>query len=199
VVGGVGGQLLGAVVAAGAFAAFLSSSSGLSISVAGVLSQDVLGKRMRSPVRAFRTSALVAVAVPVALALSGQSLSVASMVGLAFAVAASSFCPLLLLGIWWTRLTAPGAVAGLLVGGGLAVTAVLVTLVAGPLPGWPGALLAQPAAWTMPAAVVTMVTVSLLTSRQVPAGVTRIMVRLHTPESMDLDRGAKLTRGGRWP
>jgi hypothetical protein len=51
----------------------------------------------------------------------------------------------------------------------------------------------------MPAAVVTMVTVSLLTSRQVPAGVTRIMVRLHTPESMDLDRGAKLTRGGRWP
>jgi Na+(H+)/acetate symporter ActP len=198
-VGGLGGQVLGAVVAAGAFAAFLSSSSGLSISVAGVLSQDVFGRRMRSPVRAFRVSAAVSVAVPVLLALSGQSLSVASMVGLAFAVAASSFCPLLLLGIWWSRLTAPGAVAGLLVGGGLSVLAVLVTLLGGPLPGWPGALLAQPAAWTLPAAVVVMVTVSALTSRRVPAGVTRIMVRLHTPESMDLDRGAKLTRGGRWP
>jgi cation/acetate symporter len=141
----------------------------------------------------------LAVAVPMVLTLAGQSLPVASMVGLAFAVAASSFCPLLLLGIWWPRLTAPAAVAGLLVGGGLAVLAVLVTLLAGPVPGWAGALLAQPAAWTMPTAVLVMVVGSLLTSRQVPDGVTRIMVRLHTPESLDLDRGANLTRGGQWP
>jgi Na+(H+)/acetate symporter ActP len=199
VVGGLGGQVLSAVVAAGAFAAFLSTSSGLTISVAGVLSQDVLGRRMRSPVGAFRAATTVAVAVPVLVTLSGQSLPVANLVGLAFAVAASSFCPLLLLGIWWSRLTAAGAVAGLLVGGGLSMAAVLITLLAGPLPGWAGALLAQPAAWTMPAAVVTMVVGSLLTSRQVPTGVTRIMVRLHTPESLDLDRGANLTRGGQWP
>ncbi len=38
---GIAGQLLGALVAAGAFAAFLSSSSGLVTSVAGVLSTDV--------------------------------------------------------------------------------------------------------------------------------------------------------------
>jgi Na+(H+)/acetate symporter ActP len=199
-VAGPAGQVLGAVVAAGAFAAFLSTSSGLTISVAGVLSQDVLGRRLRSPVRAFRASAVVAVVVPMLLALAGQSLSVASMVGLAFAVAASSFCPLLLLGIWWTRLTAPGAVAGLLAGGGLATLAVLVTLVGGPVQGWPGALLAQPAAWTVPVAVVAMVGVSLLTKHRVPPAVTRIMVRLHTPESLDLDRGRNLTgRGGRWP
>jgi Na+(H+)/acetate symporter ActP len=199
-VGGPAGAVLGAVVAAGAFAAFLSTSSGLTISVAGVLSQDVLGRRMRSPVRAFRASAVLAVVVPVLLALAGQSLSVASMVGLAFAVAASSFCPLLLLGIWWPRLSAPGAVAGMLAGGGLATVAVLVTLVGGPVEGWPGALLAQPAAWTMPLAVVAMVGVSLLTKHRVPSAVTRIMVRLHTPESLDLDRGRNLTgRGGRWP
>jgi Na+(H+)/acetate symporter ActP len=198
-VGGGGGLVLGAVVAAGAFAAFLSTSSGLVISVAGVLSQDVVGRRMRSPVAAFRVATTLAVAVPMVLTLAGQSLPVASMVGLAFAVAASSFCPLLLLGIWWPRLTAPGAVAGLLVGGGLAMLAVLVTLLAGPVPGWAGALLAQPAAWTMPSAVLVMVVGSLMTSRQVPDGVTRIMVRLHTPESLDLDRGANLTRGGQWP
>ncbi len=199
-VGGPAGAVLGAVVAAGAFAAFLSTSSGLTISVAGVLSQDVLGRRMRSPVRAFRASAVLAVVVPVLLALAGQSLSVASMVGLAFAVAASSFCPLLLLGIWWPRLSAPGAVAGMLAGGGLATVAVLVTLVGGPVEGWPGALLAQPAAWTLPLAVVAMVGVSLLTKHRVPSAVTRIMVRLHTPESLDLDRGRNLTgRGGRWP
>lgn len=199
-VDGVAGQMLGAVVAAGAFAAFLSTSSGLVVSVAGVLSQDVLGPRVTSPVRAFRLATTVAVLVPMLLALAGQRLGIASIVGLAFAVAASSFCPLLLLGIWWPRLTAVGATAGLVVGGGLAGAAVLVTILAGPTEGWVGALLAQPAAWSMPLAFGTMVVGSLLTARRVPAGVTRIMVRLHTPESLDLDRGANLTRrGGRWP
>jgi Na+(H+)/acetate symporter ActP len=199
-VGGLGGQVLGAIVAAGAFAAFLSTSSGLVVSVAGVLSQDVLGRRFASPVRAFRVATTIAVLIPLLLTLAGQRMSVASIVGLAFAVAASSFCPLLLLGIWWPRLSAAGATAGLVVGGGLATGAVLVTMLLGPLDGWPGALLAQPAAWTMPLAFLVMVVGSLLTRGTVPSGVTRIMVRLHTPESLDLDRGQNLTgRGGRWP
>ena len=41
-IGGTAGRLLGAVLVGGAFAAFLSTSSGLAVSVAGVLSQDVL-------------------------------------------------------------------------------------------------------------------------------------------------------------
>ena len=49
--GGLTGQLLAALVAAGAFAAFLSTSSGLLTSVAGVISTDVLG---RGSVRDFR-------------------------------------------------------------------------------------------------------------------------------------------------
>ena len=40
---GLAGRLLAALVAAGAFAAFLSTSSGLLTSVAGVISTDVLG------------------------------------------------------------------------------------------------------------------------------------------------------------
>lgn len=196
-VGGAGGQLLGALVAAGAFAAFLSTSSGLVVSVAGVLAQDVLGKRHASPRRAFQLAAALAVLVPMLLTLASQRLGVASMVGLAFAVAASSFCPLLLLGIWWPRLTAPGAIAGLLAGGGSAAAAVLATILLGPTEGWLGALLAQPAAWSMPLAFVTMVVVSRMTTRAMPSGVQRIMVRLHTPESLGLDRGARLTgRGG---
>ena len=194
---GVGGQLLGAVVAAGAFAAFLSTSSGLVVSVAGVLSQDVLPRWRLSARRTFQVATTLAVGVPVLLALAGKNLGVANMVGLAFAVAASSFCPLLLLGIWWRRLTPTGALAGLVIGGGLAAGAVLVTILVGPSSGWTGALLAQPAAWSMPLAFLTMVVVSLLTAREVPPGVRRIMVRLHTPESLDLDRGSNLTgRGG---
>src|SRR5262249_38401250 len=55
---GLGGELLTGMVTAGAFAAFLSTSSGLAIAVAGVLSQDVTGRpfgdRRLSGVTAFR-------------------------------------------------------------------------------------------------------------------------------------------------
>ena len=43
-------------------------------------------------------------------------------------MAASTFCPLLVLGIWWRGLTAAGAVAGLLTGGAGSVAAVAWTL-----------------------------------------------------------------------
>ncbi|MCK0113250.1 cation acetate symporter [Ornithinimicrobium sp. F0845] len=186
---GMPGDALSALVTAGAFAAFLSTSSGLTISVAGVLSQDLIGRRVRNPVRAFRLGASLALIVPIALALISPSLGIADVVGLAFAVAASSFCPLLLLGIWWPRLTDVGAIAGLVTGGGLSTLAVLTTLVWAPAGGWWTPALAQPAAWTMPIAFLVMVLVSLATPRRVATGVSRTMIRLHTPESVDLDRG----------
>nr|WP_283133991.1 cation acetate symporter [Rhizohabitans arisaemae] len=191
-VGGTLGDLLTALVTGGAFAAFLSTSSGLTVSVAGVIGQDVLG----GGVRAFRIATLCAVLVPLGLALAARSLAVADVVGLAFAVAASSFCPLLVLGIWWRRLTDVGAIAGLLVGGGLACAAVAVTIIGGPFGGLVGALLAQPAAWTVPIAFTVMVAVSLCTPRRIPAGAARTMVRLHAPESLDVNRGDWRPNGG---
>ncbi|MEU3166849.1 cation acetate symporter [Streptosporangium sp. NPDC006930] len=184
-VGGVAGDLLTALVTAGAFAAFLSTSSGLMVSVAGVIGQDIL----KGGVRSFRAAAVLAVIVPLVLAVFARSLPVADVVGLAFAVAASSFCPLLVLGIWWRRLTPAGAMAGLLAGGGLACGAVLLTIGGGPYTGLVGALLAQPAAWTVPIAFLVMVVVSLLTPGRIPPNVARTMVRLHTPEILNLDRG----------
>ncbi|GIH71056.1 sodium/solute symporter [Sphaerimonospora thailandensis] len=185
VIGGTLGELLTALVTAGAFAAFLSTSSGLTVSVAGVIAQDIL----RGGVRSFRIATVLAVVVPFVLAGTARSLPVATVVGLAFAVAASSFCPLLVLGIWWRRLTTAGAMAGLLVGGGLACVAVLATITGGPYDGWTGALLSQPAAWTVPVAFAVMILVSLLTPSRVPPGVARTMVRLHTPETLNVDRG----------
>jgi Na+(H+)/acetate symporter ActP len=107
-------------------------------------------------------------------------------VGLAFAVAASSFCPLLLLGIWWRGLTDAGATAGLLTGGGLATAAVTATIAGVDRDGWAGALLAQPAAWTVPVAFAVMVLVSLRAPYRVAPGVARTMVRLHAPEAVAL-------------
>jgi cation/acetate symporter len=181
--GGLLGQLLGALVAAGAFAAFLSTSSGLLTSVAGVLSTDVLG---HGSVRDFRRSALVAGVVPLLLALRISGLDVSQVVGLAFAVAASSFCPLLVLGIWWRGLTAVGAAAGIMAGGGAAIGAILLTMLAGPLSGWIGTLTAQPAAWSVPLAFLVMISVSLATRHRVPASTGAIMLRLHAPDALRL-------------
>jgi Na+(H+)/acetate symporter ActP len=186
--GGWPAQLLTALIAAGAFAAIVSAASGLVTSVAGVLSTDVLPGRLRG----FRTATLVAWSVPLAFALAVSSLDLAQGVGLAFAVAASSFCPLLVLGIWWRGLTDTGAAAGLVLGGGLAVAAVLLAAChPGVLPpGWQ-AVLAQPAVFTVPLAFLTMVVVSRRTTDRIPADVSRILLRLHAPEGLGLtdDRG----------
>ena len=65
-------------------------------------------------VNSFRIAALLAIVLPyLAFELTG-TLSLADTVGLAFAVAASTFCPLLVLGIWWRRMSTVGAAAGLL-------------------------------------------------------------------------------------
>lgn len=189
---GLWGEVLTGLVTAGAFAAFLSTSSGLTIAVAGVLSQDVVGRRWGGVrlggVAAFRVAAAIAVVVPLALSLVSHDVALARTVGLAFAMTASTFAPLLVLGIWWRGLTHQGAIAGLLVGGLGCGTAVAWNLVADEQSGWMATLLGQPAAWSVPAAVATMVGVSLATRASVPAHAGRFMVRLHTPEALDLER-----------
>jgi cation/acetate symporter len=187
-IGHLGGDLLTSLLTAGAFAAFLATSSGLTVAVAGVITQDVMSRRLEG-VTAFRVSAVVAVVVPFLLALVARDVAVATVVGLAFAMAAATFCPLLLLGIWWRGLTDVGALAGLLVGGGLTGGAVLDNLLTDRSGGWFAALVAQPAAWAVPLAFATMVVVSKLTPHRLPVHTSRFMVRLHTPETVQLDRG----------
>ncbi|GAB1643973.1 cation acetate symporter [Krasilnikovia sp. MM14-A1259] len=180
------GQLLGALVTAGALAAFLSTSSGLLTSVAGVVFTDVLHADRAGSVRDFRLATVLAAALPLTLSVYVADLDVSRVVGLAFAVAASSFCPLLVLGIWWRGLTDVGAATGILAGGGAAMGAVLVTVLGPPLHGWPAQVVGQPAAWTVPLAFVVMVAGSLLTARRVPRDVGATMLRLHAPESLRL-------------
>ncbi|NEB01097.1 cation acetate symporter [Streptomyces sp. SID13726] len=180
-IGGLGGDLLGALVAGGAFAAFLSTASGLTMAVAGVLTQDVLPTR---GVRHFRLGTVLAMLAPLAASVIVGGLPVADAVGLAFAVSASSFCPLLVLGIWWRRLTPPGAAAGMLVGGGSAFVAVAATMAGFPATGALHSLLAWPALWSVPLGFLTMVLVSLATAARVPAGTAAILARFHLPEEL---------------
>jgi len=101
-------------------------------------------------------------------------------------VAASSFCPLLVLGIWWRGLTDVGAAAGIVAGGGAALAAVTVTVLKPPLHGWAAVLVGQPAAWTVPLAFAVMVAGSLATRRRIPPGVAQTMLRLHAPDALRL-------------
>ena len=195
---GLGGDLLTALVTAGAFAAFLSTSSGLAIAVAGVIAQDVLrrppvgrlGVPARSHVRGRRP--------PRGRGRCARDLSVARAVGLAFAVAASTFCPLLVLGIWWRGLTPAGAVAGLLAGGlgaGAGVDLDALRRRAGELARRPARPARRVDACRWPSA--TMVGVSLLTRD----GRARPRQPVHGPAAHPRGRpaGSRMTAARRHP
>jgi cation/acetate symporter len=173
---GVVGDLLTALVIAGAFGAFLSTSSGLVVSLAGVVSQELFG----GSVRGFRVAAIGSALVPLVVALLTEPAGLAGSVGLVFAFTASTLCPVLVLGIWWRGLTARGAIAGMAVGaitcGGSILTAPWIDA------GMLDPLLTQPAAWTVPLATVVVVLVSRLDRARVPCGTERFLARLHIPE-----------------
>ena len=118
------------------------------------------------------------------IALPTTSLDISRVVGMAFAVAASTFCPLLVLGIWWRGLTTAGAIAGLIVGGGaVAGCAGYVGGVPGVLPGSLDSLLGQPAVGSVPAAFATMVVVSLPTRSSVTPRADAVLAKLHLPSA----------------
>jgi cation/acetate symporter len=191
---GLPGEILGGICAAGAFAAFMSASSGLLVAIAGTLSHDLwpqlagasppVGQRGRLR---FRAAAVLGVVVPMAIALLAQGLDIGLLVGWAFALAASTFCPLFLLGIWWRGLTAPGVIAGIVSGGGVATTGIFLDLAHIGSSGTLGALLAQPAIVSVPIAFGVMIAVSLLT----PGWLNdpdQQWLALHAPEELGLER-----------
>lgn len=178
--GGWLGGLLGAVTAAGAFAAFLSTCSGLVVSLAGVLSKDVLQGRVRD----FRLVAVVTAVVPALLALRVSEQDLAQSVGMAFALAASTFGPLLVLGVWWRGLTAAGAASGLVSGGGLVIAADVLTNALGVPEAWYSGLLEQPALVSVPVTFLVTYLVSRATRHRVPGDVSRVMLRMHAPDRL---------------
>jgi Na+(H+)/acetate symporter ActP len=188
----LGGQILGAIIAAGAFAAFLSTSSGLVVSVAGVVSTDIMPGKVRDFRWATVFTGMVAIGLALLLPRSDASLTVA----MSFALAASTFCPLLVLGIWWRGLTWVGAVCGMLVGGGTVITAYTVSVVSSYTGKWAPGVFTQPALITVPIAFLTMIVVSKATRRRRPADVNQILLRLHAPDPLGFIKDRDIVRFG---
>ena len=211
---GVVGSILSGITCAGAFAAFMSTFSGLLVSMTGALAHDVYGRMLRPKSQpaermlAFKVAAVLIGGVAVALGCFVEPLEINFMVGQAFAIAAASYFPLLFMSVWWRGMTMKGAATGMLTGGLCALGAAALTnlgtlaldkgpmgkIFAGfaPLNGFWAQhpllriLCEQPAIWTVPLAIGLMIVVSKATSANVPADIRMKMLVLHAPEKLGL-------------
>ena len=118
-----------ALVAAGALAAALSTAAGLLLVISTAVAHDLLKKAIKPTIteRGELLSARISVAVAVCIAgyfgIHPPGF-VAQVVAFAFGLAAASFFPAILLGIFTKRVNSYGAVAGMVVG--LAFTAAYI-------------------------------------------------------------------------
>ena len=127
------GSILSGITCAGAFAAFMSTFSGLLVSMTGALAHDIYGRILRPTstpeqrLYAFKWCAVLIGAASIGLGMQVEALEINFMVGQAFAIAAASYFPLLFMSVWWRGMTMPGAAAGMLGGGVAALAAITLT------------------------------------------------------------------------
>ena len=109
------------LVAAGGLAAALSTAAGLLLVVSSAVSHDLLKRALRPQISergellAARASAAVAVGIAGWLGIDPPGF-VAQVVAFAFGLAAASFFPAILLGIFSRRMNREGAITGMIVG-----------------------------------------------------------------------------------
>ncbi len=120
-----------ALVAAGGLAAALSTASGLLLVISSALAHDIYGSVINPQAsekrRLFVGRAMIFLAVVVAGVLGVYPLGfVAEVVAFAFGLAAASFFPVIVLGIFWKRANKQGAIAGMSIG--LVFTFVMIAL-----------------------------------------------------------------------
>ena len=110
-----------ALLAAGALAAALSTAAGLLLVISSAVSHDLLKKMIRPDISergeliAARISATLAVCLAGYFGINPPGF-VAATVALAFGLAAASFFPAILMGIFYKKMNKEGAVSGMIVG-----------------------------------------------------------------------------------
>ncbi|HSK24080.1 MAG TPA: sodium:solute symporter family protein [Egicoccus sp.] len=124
-VAGLPAPVIGLVVAGG-LAAALSTASGLLLVISSSVAHDFYYRRLRPEATEQQQLMVGRIAMAGAVVIAGYfgvnpPGFVAQVVALAFGLAAASFFPTIVLGIFWKRANAAGAVAGM--GTGLVITA----------------------------------------------------------------------------
>ena len=172
----VGGDVFFGFICAVAFATILAVVSGLTLSGASAVSHDLYAsvfRRGRSNEQAeIRVSKIATVALGILaifLGVAFEKQNIAFMVGLAFAIAASSNFPVLILSMYWRGLTTTGAAVGGWLG---LITAVVLTVLSKAIwvtvLGHPAAIFPydNPALFSMPLAFLGCWLVSKMDSSQ---------------------------------
>ena len=110
-----------ALVAAGALAAALSTAAGLLLVISSSVSHDLIKKMInpnisdKNELWAARGAATVAVVIAGYFGINPPGF-VAAVVALAFGLAAASFFPAIILGIFYKKMNKEGAISGMIVG-----------------------------------------------------------------------------------
>ncbi|MCH2556629.1 MAG: cation acetate symporter [Alcanivorax sp.] len=110
-----------ALVAAGGVAAALSTAAGLLLVISSAVSHDLLKKTLKPDISekqellAARLAAVVAIIIAGYFGINPPGF-VAQVVAFAFGLAAASFFPVILMGIFYKRMNKEGAIAGMAVG-----------------------------------------------------------------------------------
>jgi len=166
------------LVAAGGLAAALSTADGLLLTIANALSHDLYYK-MIDPTASTKKrvtiskALLIVVAIIAAYVTSLKPGNILFLVGAAFSIAASAFFSALVLGVFWKRANKYGAIAGMLVGLGVCLYYMFTTYpffrdmigITRPIAEylWFGMNPISAAVFGLPASMLTIIVVSLLT------------------------------------
>lgn len=121
--------LLATAIAAAALSVAIASMA----VVAGALSSDLVGRLFNGEKAADRRLVLARLAAALALLASGalvafRNADLATLSAWVVPLAATILFPALVLGVWWRRSNAPGAIAGMLAGGGVVLYYLVATV-----------------------------------------------------------------------
>lgn len=130
----LGGNMLFAFISAVAFATILAVVAGLVLTAASAFAHDFYNEILKKgqatekqQVKMARFAAIGVSVISIILALGAQTLNVAFLVSLAFAVAASANLPVIIYTIYWKRFNTTGAVWAMAVGLISAIGLVLIS------------------------------------------------------------------------
>ncbi|HEI8867946.1 TPA: cation/acetate symporter ActP [Serratia odorifera] len=131
----VGGNFFLGFISAVAFATILAVVAGLTLAGASAVSHDLYasvikdGKATeRDELRVSKITVIVLGIVAIALGILFEKQNIAFMVGLAFSIAASCNFPIIILSMYWSRLTTRGA----MIGGWLGLLTAVILMILGP-------------------------------------------------------------------
>lgn len=170
------GVILFAVISSLAFATVLGTVSGLIVAASGAVAHDLmdnfLGMNMsdQGKVRAGKIAAVVIGCIAIYLGIVFEGMNVSFLVGWAFAVAASANLPAILMLLFWSKTTAQGVAASILVGLVSSLGLILISpdmwVRYGKLPADAPVQFNSPALISIPLSFIALVIVSLLTKRE---------------------------------